>query len=87
MGKMVVENTSQTNGTIRSWFSTLKYSWRTALQIDRSQLTAVRAIRSTIGVAVPLILGVATGHMIEGVSIAGGIGIKLRAHPEAAKRR
>jgi uncharacterized membrane protein YccC len=67
-----VANTSQTNGTIRSWFSTLKYSWRTALQIDRSQLTAVRAIRSTIGVAVPLILGVATGHVIEGVSIAGG---------------
>ena len=67
-----MENTSQINGTIRSWFSALKYSWRTALQIDRSQLTAVRAIRSTIGVAIPLALSVATGYIPEGVSIAGG---------------
>src|SRR5256885_6698 len=66
-GKVTVENTSQTNGAIRSWFSALKHSWRTVLQIDRSQVTAIRAIRSAIGIALPLALGVATGHVIEGV--------------------
>src|SRR2546429_4392684 len=71
-GKVAVENTSQTNGAIRSWFSALKHPWRTVLQIARSQVTAIRAIRSAIGIALPLALGVATGHVIEGVSIAGG---------------
>lgn len=55
-----------------SWFSVLKRSWRTALHIDRSQITAVQAIRGTIGFVLPLALGVATGHVVEGVSLAGG---------------
>lgn len=55
-----------------SWFSTLRHSWRTALRIDRSQLTAVQAIRSTFGFVLPLAVGVATGHVVEGVSMAGG---------------
>jgi len=59
-------------GEIVSWFSALKHSWRTALRIDRSQITTVQAIRSTIGFVLPLALGVATGHVLEGVSLAGG---------------
>src|SRR5436309_6469752 len=55
-----------------SWFSALKHSWRAALRIDRSQITAIPAIRSTIGFVLPLALGVATGHVVEGVSMAGG---------------
>src|SRR5947209_386533 len=55
-----------------SWFPALKHSWRAALRIDRSQITAVPALRSVIGFVLPLALGVATGHVVEGVSIAGG---------------
>src|SRR5579863_4396155 len=55
-----------------SWFSAFKHSWRTALRIDRSKLTTIAAIRSAIGFVLPLALGVATGHFVEGVSLAGG---------------
>ena len=55
-----------------SWFSAFKHSWRTTLKIDRSKLTVVPAIRSTIGFVLPLVIGVATGHVLEGVSLAGG---------------
>jgi uncharacterized membrane protein YccC len=54
------------------WFSVLKQSWKAALHLDLSQITMVQAIPSTIGFIIPLALGVATGHIIEGVSIAGG---------------
>ncbi len=57
---------------VASWFSALKQSWHGALQFDRSKITAFQAIRSTIGFVIPLALGVATGHVVEGVSIAGG---------------
>jgi uncharacterized membrane protein YccC len=56
----------------RSWFAALLSSFRAALKFDRSQITAFQAIRSTIGVAVPLILGIATGQVIIGVIIASG---------------
>ncbi len=55
-----------------SWFSVLKRSWQSALRIDRSQITAIQAVRGTIGFVLPLALGVATGHVLEGVSLAGG---------------
>ncbi len=55
-----------------SWFSAFNYSFRTALKIDRSKLTVLPAIRSTIGFVLPLAIGVATGHIVEGVSLAGG---------------
>lgn len=58
-----------------SWFSALKQSIRGTLHVDRAQLTAFQAIPGTIGVALPLSIGVATGHVIEGVSIAGGAAI------------
>jgi uncharacterized membrane protein YccC len=58
-----------------SWFSALKQSLRAALHIDRSQLTAFQAIPGTIGVLLPLSVGVATGHVVVGVSVAGGAAI------------
>jgi uncharacterized membrane protein YccC len=57
---------------IKSWVSALKHSWRSALQIDSSQVTAARAIPGAIAFAIPLALGVATGHVVGGVSMAGG---------------
>lgn len=54
------------------WYSALKHSWQAALKFDSSQVTGVQAIRSTIVYILPLALGVATNHVIEGVSIAGG---------------
>jgi uncharacterized membrane protein YccC len=58
-----------------SWFAALKHSWQATLRIDRSQFTAFQAIRSTIGIVLPLAIGVATGHVLEGVSMAGGAAI------------
>ncbi len=55
-----------------SWFSVLKQTGRSALHIDRSQITALQALRSTLGFVLPLALGVATGHVLVGVSIAAG---------------
>ncbi len=43
-----------------------------AFRINRSQFVVTRAIISTFGFILPLALGIATGHIIEGVSIAGG---------------
>ncbi len=58
-----------------SWLDVLKRSSKEVLRIDRSQLTAFQAIRGTIGIIIPLAIGVATGHVVEGVSIAGGAAI------------
>ena len=58
-----------------SWLDVLNRSLKEMLRIDRSQLTAFQAIRGTIGIIIPLAIGVTTGHVIEGVSIAGGAAI------------
>lgn len=57
---------------LRSWYAAIKLSWRSAWRLDRSQLTALTAIRGLIGFVLPLALGVATGQIVVGVSIAGG---------------
>ena len=61
---------------LKSWFvawsTTLQQMWHAIVRIDRSQLTIATAIRSTIGFVLPLILGLATGHLLEGVAMAGG---------------
>ncbi|GCE30777.1 hypothetical protein KDA_62610 [Dictyobacter alpinus] len=41
-------------------------------QLDRSQLVITRSIISTFAFVLPLAIGIMTGHIIEGVSIAGG---------------
>jgi uncharacterized membrane protein YccC len=58
-----------------SWFTALKHSLQGILHIDRSKITPARAIRSTIAYALPLIIGVGTGHVLEGVLIAAGAGL------------
>ena len=55
-----------------SWFTALKHSLRGILHIDRSKITPAKAIRSTIAYALPLTIGVGTGHVLEGVLIAAG---------------
>ncbi len=57
---------------IVSWFSALKHSVQGALRIDRSKITAGKALRSSIAYALPLAIGVGTGHVLEGVLIAAG---------------
>jgi hypothetical protein len=47
-------------------------AWRSAVKIDRSQLVVATALRNAFGLALPLTIGITTGHVIEGVSIAGG---------------
>jgi uncharacterized membrane protein YccC len=42
------------------------------MRIDRSQFTLATALRSSVGVFLPLMIGVMTGYTIEGVSIAAG---------------
>lgn len=58
--------------TIRAWLTTLKVSWQTVLYFDRSSVTAFQAIRSTVGLALPLILGVVTDQIETGVLVASG---------------
>ena len=63
---------SETKEDIVSWFSALKQPARGALRIDRSKITAGKALRSMIAYALPLALGVGTGHVLEGVLITAG---------------
>ncbi|MGZ3625047.1 MAG: FUSC family protein [Ktedonobacteraceae bacterium] len=58
-----------------SWLDLLKRSLKEVLRIDRSQITAFQALRGTIGIVIPLAIGVASGHVVEGVSMAGGAAI------------
>src|SRR5689334_14352929 len=59
-----------------SWFIPLKHVWGGTLRIDRTQLAPIQGFYSMLGFALPLALGVATGHVVEGVAMAGGaIGI------------
>ncbi|GLV54735.1 hypothetical protein KDH_15820 [Dictyobacter sp. S3.2.2.5] len=57
---------------------------------DRSQLIIVRSLVSTFGFILPLAIGVASGHVIEGVIIAGGAsslgGVSLNATHRARVR-
>jgi uncharacterized membrane protein YccC len=69
-----MSNYSQSRNSERtgSWFTALWSSFQAVLKFDRTQITAFQAIRSTIGVAFPLALGVATGQLTIGVIIASG---------------
>lgn len=57
---------------VRSWFAALKQAAQGALQIDRSKVTAGKALHSSIAYVLPLALGVGTGHILEGVLLAAG---------------
>ena len=58
--------------TIGAWFRTVKTSWEMTLRFDRASLTPFQALRSTLGVGVPLLLGIATRQVETGVLIASG---------------
>lgn len=62
----------QRENNLNVWLSVLRRSGQATVQIDRRQIVVLQAIRSTIGFALPLIIGVASGHVVEGVSMAGG---------------
>lgn len=57
---------------MHTWNSALKYTWRKAFQLDRSQFVIARSLISTLGFILPLALGVLSKHIIIGVSIASG---------------
>lgn len=56
----------------RSWFEAFQLSWNAALQMNTSQMMALKALRGLIGCVLPLVVGVATGYVVEGASIASG---------------
>ena len=45
---------------------------RDAVRLDRSGLAVGRGLHDAAGVAAPLVVGVATGRVLEGVAVAGG---------------
>lgn len=55
-----------------AWLETFKTSWRTALRIDRTSLTPFQAVRSMLGVGVPMILGLVTNQVETGLLVASG---------------
>src|SRR4051812_28712586 len=63
---------AQRHMTVGSWLSTFKESWRMALHLDKDSLTPFQALRSTLGVGLPLLLGIVTHQVETGVLIASG---------------
>ncbi|HTI15748.1 MAG TPA: FUSC family protein [Dictyobacter sp.] len=57
---------------IASWWNAFIYAWHTAMRINTSQLTFSVAIRCVVGLILPLLLGQATGHLVQGVIVAAG---------------
>src|SRR5437879_11172549 len=55
-----------------AWLGTLKASWQTALYVNRESLTPFQAVRSMLGVGIPLVLGLVTGQVETGVLVAAG---------------
>ncbi|GCE16097.1 FUSC family protein [Tengunoibacter tsumagoiensis] len=63
---------SQSEKSQSPWYATPGYLFREIFKFQRSQQTAIPAIRSAIGFAIPLIVGVYFGNLTVGVSLAGG---------------
>jgi hypothetical protein len=55
-------------GEERAWRRTL----RAATTVQRSQVSVATGARNAAGVLLPLVVGVASGHVVVGVSVAGG---------------
>nr|MDQ2827795.1 hypothetical protein [Chloroflexota bacterium] len=45
---------------------------RDAVRVDLTRLSFVTALRNAIGVVLPLALGAATGHLLEGLTVSTG---------------
>ncbi len=52
--------------------SALRPLARDVVRVDRSQIALVTALRNAVGVAAPLAVGAATGHLLVGLTIAIG---------------
>src|SRR5258708_40082160 len=52
------------------WRATLKAAWQPVFQFDRSSITAFQPIRITIGVALPLVLGIVVLRQVTGGVVA-----------------
>jgi hypothetical protein len=63
---------SREHMTPGAWWETFKASWRTALRFERVSLTPFQAVRSALGIGVPLILGLVTNQVETGVLVASG---------------
>lgn len=65
-------NTSSLQASRRSWFEAFTLSWRAALRMNMPQAMVLKALRGAAGIVLPLAMGLATGHMVEGATVAGG---------------
>lgn len=63
---------AQKHMTAGSWLNTFKASWHIALYLDRASLTPFQALRSVLGVGIPLLLGIIMHQEETGVLIASG---------------
>src|SRR5260370_16918430 len=52
--------------------SPMKALWQIVTQVDRSKINAWQALRNTIGVVAPLIVGLAMGMPRGGLAVASG---------------
>lgn len=55
-----------------SAISSLRPLLRDAVRVDLSRLSVGAALRNAIGVVLPLALGAATGHLLEGLTVSTG---------------
>ncbi len=54
------------------WMDVIRRSWKEALRIDLSQIMTLQALRGSMSIVLPLVIGIATGYTIEGATVAGG---------------
>ncbi len=46
--------------------------WQTVIKLDKGKINLVMAVRNSLGVAIPLAIGIALGHPLGGVAVASG---------------
>ena len=66
------QSKSSLQASRRSWFDAFTLSWHVALHMNMSQVMVLKALRGVIGIVFPLVVGLITGHIVEGATIAGG---------------
>ncbi|HEY0753760.1 MAG TPA: hypothetical protein VGD98_07350 [Ktedonobacteraceae bacterium] len=54
------------------WMDVFRRSWKEALRFDLSQIMILPALRGSLSIVLPLIIGIATGYTVEGATLAGG---------------
>ncbi len=62
--------------------------FRAAVRVDRSQISYVTALRNALGVAAPLLVGVATGQLLAGLTVSlGALQVAFLDGPEPYRDR